>query len=217
MRWHCEVRAAGIVVAAAGVIVVAAGVFVGPFATDALAADSTPQEAAVCVACHGTHGEGAASGVPRLAGQNADYMSHALTMFKDGTRASTIMQPIAQTLSDAQMRQLADYFSKQEAPLAQTPASASPELVLAGKQLAESGAPNVAACFSCHGAQGKGNGARFPGIAGQPAQFVIDRLHEFQERARGKTPDPGTMTAVSTTLNEQLIEEAAAYLSQLEP
>jgi cytochrome c553 len=163
------------------------------------------------------HGEGAASGVPRLAGQNADYMSHALSMFKDGTRASAIMQPIARTLDDAQIRGLADYFSKQDAPLAHTAPSASPELVLAGKQLAESGAPNVAACFSCHGAQGKGDGARFPGIASQPAQFVIDRLHRFQERAREKAPDPGTMTAVSTTLNEQQIEGAAAYLSQLEP
>jgi cytochrome c553 len=192
-------------------------VFAGPFATGALAAASTQQEAAACVACHGMHGEGAASGVPRLAGQNADYMSHALAMFKDGTRASAIMQPIARTLDDTQIRRLADYFSKQEAPLAHTAASASPQLVLAGKQLADMGAPNVAACFSCHGAQGKGNGARFPAIASQPAQFVIDRLHRFQERAREKAPDPGTMTAVSTTLNERQIEEAAAYLSQLGP
>jgi cytochrome c553 len=209
MRRYCEVRAAGIIVAAASV-------FAGPFSTGALAAATTPQEAAVCVACHGMHGEGNASGVPRLAGQNADYMSHALSMFRDGTRASAIMQPIARTLGDAEIRQLAGYFSRQVAPLAD-PASASPQLVLAGKRLAESGSPNAAACFSCHGPQGKGVGARFPGIASQPAQFVIDRLHEFQERARGKAPDPGSMTAVSTTLNEQQIEEAAAYLSQLEP
>ena len=210
MKRHCDVRAAAIIVAVASV-------FVGPVVTGAPAATSTQQDAPMCVACHGTHGEGAASGVPRLAGQNADYMSHALAMFKDGTRASAIMQPIARTLDEAQIRRLADYFSKQDAPLAHGAASASPQLVLAGKQLAETGAPNVDACFGCHGAQGKGNGARFPGIASQPAQFVIDRLHRFQERAREKAPEPGTMTAVSTTLNEQQIEEAAAYLSQLEP
>jgi cytochrome c553 len=144
-------------------------------------------------------------------------MSHALSLFKDGTRASAIMQPIARSLSDAQMRELADYFSKQDAPLAQSAASESAQLALAGKQLAEAGAPNVAACFGCHGAEGEGNGARFPRIAGQPARFTIDRLHEFQERARKKTPDPGTMTAVSTTLDERQIEEAATYLSQLGP
>jgi cytochrome c553 len=171
--------------------------------------------ARLCVACHGTHGEGAANGVPRLAGQNADYLSHALSMFKAGTRASATMQPIAQNLSDAEMRRLADYFSKQNAPLAGAAAAASPQLALAGKQLAEMGAANVAACFSCHAEQGKGNGARFPSIAGQPAQFVINRLHEFQARARGKTPEPGTMTAVAATLDERQIEAAAAYLSQL--
>jgi cytochrome c553 len=77
-------------------------------------------------------------------------------------------------------------------------------------------ARNVAPCFSCHAAQGKGNGARFPGIAAEPVQFVINRLHEFQARARGTTPQPGTMTAVAATLDEKQIEAAAAYLAQLE-
>jgi cytochrome c553 len=173
-------------------------------------------DAATCVACHGMRGEGAPAGVPRLAGQNADYMSHALSMFKAGTRASTIMQPIAKSLSDTRIRELADYFSKQDAPIVDAGAAVSPQLLLAGKRLAEVGAANVAACFSCHAEQGKGNGARFPSIAGEPAQFVINRLHEFQGRAREKVPQPGTMTAVAATLDERQIEESAAYLSQLE-
>ena len=170
----------------------------------------------MCAACHGAHGEGARNGVPRLAGQNADYLSHALSMFKAGTRAGAVMQPVARNLSDEEIRRLADHFSKESAPLADAAASASPELVLAGKQLTERGAANVAACFSCHAEQGKGNGARFPSIAGQPAQFVINRLHEFQARAQGNAPQPGTMTAVAAALDERQIEEAAAYLSQLE-
>jgi cytochrome c553 len=137
-------------------------------------------------------------------------------MFKAGTRASVVMQPIAQTLGAADMRALADYFSKQSAPLADAAVSTSPTLVSAGQQLAEKGAANVAACFGCHAAQGKGNGARFPSIAGQPAQFVIDRLHEFQARARAKTPQPGTMTAVAATLDPAQIDTVAAYLSKLE-
>ena len=91
----------------------------------------------------------------------------------------------------------------------------SRELVIAGKRLAEMGTANVAACFSCHSAQGKGNGARFPGIAGQPAQYVINRLDEFQMRAKGNVPQPGTMTAVAVLLDAKQIEEVAAYLSQL--
>jgi cytochrome c553 len=69
---------------------------------------------------------------------------------------------------------------------------------------------------ACHGMQGEGNGTRFPSIAGQPAQFVINRLHAFQARARAKAPQPGTMTAVAATLDESQIQAAAAYLSRLE-
>jgi cytochrome c553 len=142
-------------------------------------------------------------------------MSHALSMFKARTRASPIMQPIAQTLGDAQMSELANYFSKQTAPLADAHSAASPQLLQAGKQLAESGVANLAACFSCHGTQGRGNGVRFPSIAGQPAQFVIHRLHEFQARAQVKSPQAGTMTAVAATLDESQIQVAAVYLSRL--
>ena len=197
-------------------LIAAAGVFVAPYMASAQTAPATPNGATLCVTCHGMHGEGAPTGAPRLAGQNAEYMSHALSMFKATTRASPIMQPIAQTLSDAQMSELANYFSKQTAPLTDAHSGASPQLLQAGKQLAEVGVANVAACFSCHGKQGKGNGARFPSIAGQPAQFVIDRLHEFQARARTKAPQAGTMTAVAATMDEKQIEAAAAYLSRLE-
>jgi cytochrome c553 len=199
-----------------GVIVATASAFLVPQTTFAQTAAATQNDAATCVACHGMRGEGAPAGVPRLAGQNADYMSHALSMFKAGTRAGATMQPIARSLSDARIRELADYFSKQDAPFVDAGVPVSSQLLLAGKQLAEAGAANVAACFSCHAEQGKGNGARFPSIAGEPAQFVISRLYEFQARARGKVPEPGTMTAVAATLDERQIEEAAAYLSHLE-
>src|SRR5471032_3326332 len=69
--------------------------------------------ALVCAACHGAHGQGGVDGIPRLAGQDADYMTHALSMFKAGTRASVLMQPVAQSLGDADMRELAEYFSIQ--------------------------------------------------------------------------------------------------------
>jgi cytochrome c553 len=198
-------------------IVAATSVFLAAHTTSAFAEPAAQVDASKCIVCHGLHGEGASGGVPRLAGQNADYMNHALSMFKSGTRAGAIMQPIARNLSDEEIRRLADHFSNQSAPRVEVAASASPQLVLAGKQLAEKGAANVAACFSCHAAQGKGNGARFPSIEAEPAKFVINRLHEFQARAQGKVPEPGTMTAVAATLDETQIEAAAAYLSQLEP
>jgi cytochrome c553 len=186
-----------------------------PLATCAQTSAAVQPDATVCSACHGIRGQGTPTGVPRLAGQNADYMAHALSMFKAGTRKSPIMQPVAAGLSAARMRALADYFARQEVPIPGATAATSPLLRSAGKQLAEAGAANVSACFSCHAAQGVGNGARYPRIAGEPAQFVIDRIHEFQARARDAVPHPGTMTAIAATMDESQIQAAAAYLSQL--
>jgi cytochrome c553 len=171
-----------------------------------------------CVACHGALGAGTATGGPRLAGKDPKYLAHALSMFKAGTRTSDVMQVVARDLSDSEIYDLASFFAKQNPPLAEGAPPPSPRLVIAGKQLAEMGAgSDVPACFSCHAAGGKGNGARFPGIAGEPAAFVVARLHEFQARAKGKTPAPGTMTAIAAKLNDTQIEQAAAYLSVIGP
>jgi cytochrome c553 len=186
------------------------------FSISARAADAAPPALATCVACHGTHGEGATTGIPRLAGQNVDYLSKALSAFKVGARASDVMQPIARTLADADIRALAAYFAGQEAPPVDAPAASSARRLFAGRRLAERGLGSVPACFSCHGAGGKGDGARFPSIAGQPAAFVVARLAEFQARAQVKAPEPGTMTAVAALLDRRQIEDAAAYLSKID-
>ena len=187
----------------------------------ARAAPSTaPAASATCVACHGAQGEGsAASGAPRLAGQNAQYLEHTLTMLKAGTRLNPVMQPIARGLSDAEIHELTSYFAGLHG--ARVPATAPPptDLVLAGQELARVGAISdpTPPCVSCHGIDGHGVGARFPSIAGQPATFLVDRLHEFQARAKAKVPDVGSMTEVATHLNETQIRQVAAYLSTLPP
>jgi cytochrome c553 len=187
------------------------------FATPPPATDLHGGLVATCAACHGAAGEGSSTGaIPRLAGQNADYLAHALSMFKDRTRASPVMQSIAQNLSDNDMRQLADYFAAQHPPLAQAAAAPNAAQVETGRQLAQAGdGASLAACFACHAGGGTGNGARFPSIAGQPASFTVERLHEFQARAKKGAVKPGSMTAVAAQMTDTQIEAAAAYLSTL--
>jgi cytochrome c553 len=209
MGWSAPIiaRVTAICVAGTSLFLASNPTYAGPAATVRTAA-------VMCGTCHGTRGEGTPAGVPRLAGQNADYMAHALSLFKAGTRKSAIMQPIAAGLSDTQRHALAVYFSQQKAQIPDSRSAWSPVLVPAGKQLAETGATNVAPCFSCHGAKAQGTGPHFPGIAGQPAQFVIDRIHEFQARARNAVPQAGTMTAVAAMMSEDQVQAAAAYLSR---
>jgi cytochrome c553 len=69
-------------------------------------------EAATCSACHGQNGIAMSPTWPTLAGQHEDYLVNALTQYRDGTRTSAVMAPMATSLSDADIRLLARYFSR---------------------------------------------------------------------------------------------------------
>ena len=83
------------------------------FAGDAVA----PEKVAVCAACHGADGKAVQPIYPNLAGQYANYLEHALHDYKSGKRKNPIMGAQAASLSDADIRQLAEYFSLQPSPL----------------------------------------------------------------------------------------------------
>lgn len=71
-------------------------------------------KSATCAACHGADGVSSVPSFPKLAGQNRDYLYHSLKDYKSGKRANPIMAGQVQTLSDADMLDLAMYFSKQK-------------------------------------------------------------------------------------------------------
>jgi len=71
--------------------------------------------AATCASCHGTDGRPAPGGtLPPLAGMPREYLASQLKAFKAGTRTSTIMTQLAKGYSDAQIEQLATYFSSRK-------------------------------------------------------------------------------------------------------
>lgn len=67
-----------------------------------------------CAACHGADGVSAISSFPKLAGQQRDYLYHALKDYKSGKRNNPLMAEQVKNLSDEDMRDLAMYFSKQK-------------------------------------------------------------------------------------------------------
>ncbi|SHE76744.1 Cytochrome c [Modicisalibacter ilicicola DSM 19980] len=69
-----------------------------------------------CVACHGQDGMGTAPMYPNLAGQNAAYMESALKAYRAGERQggmSAVMTPMASSLSDEDITDIAEYYSQQ--------------------------------------------------------------------------------------------------------
>ncbi len=68
-----------------------------------------------CSSCHGFSGQGERVDTPRLAGQKAEYLEKTLLAYKNGVRANDIysrMRFIASKLSDQEIKQLAEYYSK---------------------------------------------------------------------------------------------------------
>ncbi|HVY80489.1 MAG TPA: c-type cytochrome [Steroidobacteraceae bacterium] len=88
-------------------------------------------KASACTACHGLTGVSPADLYPHLAGQRAAYLVKQLKAFRDGARKDPLMEPMAKPLSDADIENLAAYFSAQKPaqpapPLAQTSAPDTP-------------------------------------------------------------------------------------------
>ena len=69
---------------------------------------------AMCVGCHGIPGYKTAFPevyhVPKIAGQQPAYIINALKAYKSGERSHPSMRGIATSLSEEEMKQLADYY-----------------------------------------------------------------------------------------------------------
>jgi cytochrome subunit of sulfide dehydrogenase len=71
--------------------------------------------AATCANCHGTNGKAVeGSAVVSLAGMPRDYIIAQMVAFKSGARPATIMHQISKGYNDAQVEQIATYFSAQK-------------------------------------------------------------------------------------------------------
>jgi cytochrome c553 len=70
-----------------------------------------------CFTCHGNKGQGEKMDIPALAGQQADYTANTLLAYKNGERHNDIysrMRLIVQQLSEAEIRELAQYYQQME-------------------------------------------------------------------------------------------------------
>src|SRR5688572_29045478 len=76
-------------------------------------AEEGAAKAAVCLACHGMNGNSTNPEWPSLAGQNAVYTAEQLRLFRAGVRNNPVMMPLAATLTDDDIADLAVYYERQ--------------------------------------------------------------------------------------------------------
>jgi cytochrome c553 len=162
-------------------------------------------KAQVCTVCHGVDGNSPTAVVPSIAGQPRQFIVTALYMFREGRRSSTLMAPFAEKLSNADLNDLAAWFSAQKlAPPAKKP---TPENVALGKAITEKNN-----CVACHTATLVGQ-QHIPRLAGQHYDYLLAQLKQFKASTRGDFD--GTMTSAAQALSAADIDVLAEYLSTL--
>ena len=133
--------------------------------------------ASTCFSCHGPEGISLNPKYPNLAGQSAEYLAKQLNAFRTGERKDAIMTPMAGSMSDADVENVAEYFATQ-GMTAQKPLSAGGER----EQITALAAQVMAAVEAMY--QGAASGVPAPGIT--PASSNTIQLTEAEStRARG--------------------------------
>jgi len=166
-----------------------------------------------CKTCHGIDAQGfrGAAPMPRLAGQQPEYVKNQLQAFIERKRTNPVMNNVAHVLSPEMVTALSEYFnSLNPKPLG----GGNPALVPEGKKIFEEGIPsaNVPPCASCHGDDAKGNG-EFPRLAGQLPDYIFRKLTGWDSERHSESST--IMQPIAHELSEAQIKAVAAFVSQL--
>lgn len=165
------------------------------------------QKAEACQGCHGAKGVSETEGIPSLAGQQDKFLQWQLVFFRSGRRNNEIMTPMAQSLSDEDVRDLGAYFSS----LPPAPAVANdpdPALHTAGAAIAAQHH-----CAACHtdAFTGKQAAAR---VADQREDYLIHALADYRSGARPST-GVAAMTEAASGLSDSDIAAVSHFLATL--
>lgn len=171
-----------------------------------------------CIGCHGMpNGPQLHPRVPRLGGQSEAYLRRSLEEYASGLRASGTMQLFAAPLEAEEIAALARFYAGTTWASARTTTTFQPlGDVISGAAIFETGIPeqDVPACTSCH----TGNAAgRFPIIAGQSAEYVLQQLELWGDGLRDNSYPGQLMARVAARLKPQQMRDVAAYLGSLRP
>jgi cytochrome c553 len=164
------------------------------------------EKAEMCTACHGEAGISQTENIPSLAGQPDQFIQWQLVFFRGGARKNEQMQPIAEQVSNEDIRAFGAYFASL------TPPKPAPD---DDPDLSKKGAQAAAGrrCASCHTDTYAGTKA-VARIAGQREEYLVKALHEYKSGMRSGGAG-AAMTDVAYPLSDEEITALAHYLAHL--
>ena len=165
-------------------------------------ASHSQDRVAACAACHGPGGNSVTAGIPSIAGQPRLFVENQLVLFREGIRKSPVMTPLMAGMSDKEIQQLAEHFSKQEVKVVAGPADK--KLFGEGQALAQK-----LRCGICHLSDFSGQ-KQMPRLAGQREDYLEAEMRAYRDNQRPDT----TMTAALYGVKDGEIRALAHFLSR---
>ncbi len=189
---------------------IAAGWLAAGAAVAAVDLEAGKAKAETCAPCHGAAGISQTPEIPSLAGQPDGFLQWQLVFFRTGTRKSPLMQPMAATLKDDDIRNLAAWFAAQKPPRPDPAAKANEALVAAGRKVAQANR-----CVSCHKDDFSGTQATAR-IAAQREDYLLKALRDFKggRRVGGGV---AAMADVVYPLGDDDLRALAHFLARFSP
>lgn len=89
--------------------------------------ESVKEKAAQGTPCHGESGISQTENAPSLAGQPDQFLQWQMVFFRSGSRKNEIMQPMAEQLSNEDVRDLGAYFASLTPPKASASKDDNPD------------------------------------------------------------------------------------------
>jgi len=201
----------------------AAAVIVALVAGQALPDERSARASAVdakfeyCTTCHGESAQGFRGYfiMPRLAGQQPQYIENQLHAFLERRRLNPVMANVAHGIGTDMIPALAQRMNALNPP----PYGGAPSGDVAlGKEIFANGLPdqNVPACSACHGPDAKGQ-REIPRLAGQLYWYMVYTLSIWSaERGQGGREDISwIMRPTVANLTSKQVQALAEYVSAL--
>jgi cytochrome c553 len=170
--------------------------------------DVGAMKAITCSACHGVAGNSRSDAMPIIAGLDPAYFKRQMEAYAAGKRPSPEMEPYAKEVLDLGVDDIAAFFGRQK--MKPTAIRLSPAAVERGRAAA-------AQCVLCHGADGKGDRAKFiPSLTGQPPGYLRMQMILFKQDRRN--PGDATLAALKALMKgipDPTFDDLGAYYSSL--
>lgn len=168
----------------------------------------------VCFTCHGEDGNSTSPANPKIAGQVLDYTYKQLVNFKGGSeRKSVVMLAMVANLSEADMLNVAAYYSGQKP---KGGVGQGKETLAPGRDIYRGGnsSKGLASCAACHGPYGAGVPAQYPRLAGQFAEYTELQLKAFRSAERSNDASK-MMRSITARMTDEEMRAVADYIARL--